>query len=214
MTECNFDSDCPPPLSTFEGQVRWVGSPQVLDGAPRDYKYIAAPLGCCPEFREWAAELDPVWEQFCGGSFEDRICAFGVNPCVDDSDCAQNPIVHVYGAEILPCSQYLVQLVDIGCADLQDAGCYSDPLTLHTAKWGDVTPPSGGRSQPNFTDIGFVVNLFRAIPSGQKIQAMLQGNIAQVTATITFRDIGKVVDGFKAIRYREVGPSNCTEPCE
>ncbi len=201
-------------LSVFEGQVRWVETPEVLAGTSWGLYFIAAPLGCCPEFREWAAELDPVWEQRCGGSSENRLCAFGVNRCVDDGDCARDPIVHVYGAEVLPCSQYLVQLVDIGCPDLLDEACYSEGLMLHTAKWGDVTPPSRGRSQPNFTDIGFIVDAWKGIPIGQKIQAMLRWNIPPVHAHINFTDLGNDVDAWKAISYREVGPSNCTESCE
>jgi len=91
-----------PDLSVFEGQVRWVGPPESLpetsDGpTPDEDRFVGAALQCCPHFTDWNADLTALADE----------------------------LLHVYGAEIVPCSKYEVQLVDNGCPDLTDESCYS-----------------------------------------------------------------------------------------
>ena len=199
-----------PELSAFETRIRWIGQPDTLaDSAIGTFRFLGSPLECCPEFRNWNLELDVLWNQGCAHSTPTGWCIFEHSPCLEVADCPVEPVLHVFGAEVVPCSQYLVQLVDDSCPDLEDESCYSDPLTLHTAKWGDVTLPMGGRWQPNFTDIGYVVGSFKAGLDKRYVQARLRENIPPVTRLINFVDIGKAVIGFKSIPYTELGPSSC-----
>ena len=207
-----------PDLSAFNAQVRWAGPPELFPGSNSPhFKFLASLTQCCPEFRDWNAELDPLWEQGCITTVVTSRCEFGNSPCLQVAECPQDPILHLYGAVMVPCSEYEVQLVDVSCLDLQDEGCYSEALTLHTAQWADVTLPSGGRGQPNFTDIGYEVDAFRAITAIRRVQAFLRKNVAQVDpegALINFTDIGLAVGGFQSIHYPEEGPSDCLEQCE
>ena len=141
-------------------------------------------MQCCPYFTDWVSDL------------------YGI----------EETVLHVYGSGILPCSQYDVQVVSKTCLDLTDERCYSDILTIHTAKWGDVWPPFGGSGQPNFTDIGKVVDKFKDISPPLKVQAMLRGNVPPLDTPVNFTDIGRVVEAFKGLPYNEVGPPACS-PC-
>ncbi|MCH7839676.1 MAG: choice-of-anchor B family protein, partial [Planctomycetes bacterium] len=190
-----------PDLSTFEGQVRWAGPPAVYseDSEPLP-SLVAAPLQCCPHFRDWSPQ---ALSGLPGSKADSNVLSF-------------------FGAEIVPCSTYRVQAVDLQCEPFLDESCFSPPQTIQTAKWGDVWAPFGGSGEPTFTDIGKVVEKFKGIPfdpgpptSGAplKVQAMLRENILPLDTTLNFTDIGKVVNAFKKIPYSEVGPDTCP-PCE
>ena len=191
---------CPaaePTVGIPEPDFRWLGPPEEYseDTVPPMPNFVAAPLTCCPHFRDWT-------EQGLAGDF----------PGADVS------VIHVYGDGVMPCSVYDVQAIGIGCAALHEA-CFSDALEVTTALWGDVWEPFGLVS---FTDIGKVVDKFKGIPydsgppeSGAppKVRAMLRENIPPLDEKVNFTDIGKVVDAFKSIPYDEPGPSPCTDPC-
>ncbi|MCH7884391.1 MAG: hypothetical protein IIC01_03990 [Planctomycetes bacterium] len=171
-----------PDLSVFNGQVRWVGPPQSLPegSGPDPNRFAGAALQDCPSFTDWPAAM----------------AALGQG------------VLHVYGAEIVPCSQYEVELVEFGCAETSnEEACFSTPLTVRTGKWGDVTAPFYPSSgQPNFTDIGAVVAKFKGQLPPYKVETLLRGNVPPVTSAINFTDIGRVVDAFKSIPYPEAGP--------
>ena len=200
---------CPPrttqsDLTQFEDLVRWLGPPVEVSERTRPPlpNALAAPLGCCPYYRAWdaaalAAEFGP------------------------DANAA---IINVYGAEIVPCSVYELQVVDFSCARLLDEGCFSDVFVVETGKWGDVWEPLGGVEQPSFIDIGKLVEKFKGIPyhagpppSGAPPQAraMMRGNSPPLTQAVSFLDIGSVVNAFKRMPYPEAGPdvAACSEPC-
>ncbi len=203
------DNGCPvrtddPDLSTFENQTRWLGPPGELseNTVPAMPNFIASQLQCCPHFRDWS-------EAALAAEFG------GDNGLEGDADVS---VMHAFGAEIVPCSTYELQAVDVSCPDLSNDGCFSPALTIDTAKWGDVWEPFDGASQPNFTDIGKVVDKFKGIPydpgppeSGAppKVRAMLRENITPLGLKISFTDIGRVVDAWKTIAYPEDGPTAC-----
>lgn len=185
---CPPRPDSLPDLPASNGQVRWVGPVASLpEGSGVDEnRFAGAPLQCCPYFADWAQDLLAI-----------------------DED-----ILYAFGAEIVPCSQYEVQVISATCLDMNDATCFSDPLTVRTGKWGDVSDPFGGSGQPNFTDIGKVVDKFKGLFPPLKVQGMLRGNVPPAGAPVSFTDIGRVVGAFKSIAYPEVGPSACVEACE
>ena len=183
---------CPPrsesllDLSTLNGQVRWVGVPRSLPETsdsivPDGNRFVGAELQCCPRFMDWPKVLAEMGHE----------------------------VLHLYDPAIVPCSEYEIQIISSTCLDLDDEGCYSQPLVVRTGKWGDVVDPLGGEDQPNFTDIGSVVDKFKGLFPPLKVQAMLRGNLLPLDGLVNFTDIGKVVEAFRTIPYMEAGPSPC-----
>jgi hypothetical protein len=123
--------------------------------------------------------------------------------------------LHIYGPEIMPFSNYDVQLVHEECAEgLSDPSVYSSVLNVPTAVWGDVAPPFGTASdpdnQPNFIDIAGVVERFRDLPGApSKAHAQLQPNDLDPSQSVDFNDISSDVEGFRGIGYPFPGPSSC-----
>lgn len=118
--------------------------------------------------------------------------------------------LHVYGAEVVPLSTYDVQAVHEYCdAVLNLESSYSAPLTVQTAKWGDVIAPHG-TGQPNFGDINALVEKFKALPTSiHKARAQLQPNIPNPQNPINFSDISADVEAFKGRPYPYAGPGIC-----
>jgi hypothetical protein len=192
-----------PELSAFEGEIRWVGPPQAYpeDSVPAPPDFIAAPLQCCPHFRDWGPD--------------GLVADLGAN--IDTG------LLHIYGAEVVPCSEYEVQVLDRCCVDLEDEGCYTTILTIATSEWGDTWLPQRVVGQPNFVDIGKVVEKYKnyAFDPGpplagapRKVGAMLRGNVPPLADAVTFIDINRTVEAYKSIPYKELGPTACTDPCE
>ena len=192
-------TQCPPrtvgpDLSLFEGEVRWLGPPQRFpdEAVPAAPDFIAAELGCCPHFRDWTdAGLDA---EFPGADLS---------------------VVHAFGAAVVPCSTYTIRAVDVSCPDLTIDECFSAPIEMQTAEWGDVAEPVGLVS---FVDIGSLVNKFKKYPypaAPRKPGAMLRGNVPPFAEEVGFLDIGLAVNAYKLIAYAEPGPSSaeCAAPC-
>jgi hypothetical protein len=214
-----------PDLSQFEGEVRWLGQPYefVERSVPPPLNFIASKLECVdlssgsPHFRDWSV----------GG----LLASFGGSQgAAGDADVSA---VHLYGAEVVPCSVYEVQHVLQGCcSDLEDEACYSPPLVIKTARWGDVWFPYSyeEQGQPNFQDIGAVVNAYKGVAytpgppemgAPPHVRALLHGNVAPIdpmdpmyplVGKINFLDIGLTVEGYKNIPYRMPGPAACPPP--
>ena len=68
--------------------------------------------------------------------------------------------------------------------------------------------------QPNFTDIGTIVQKFKGSYPPQKVCAMIHKNIIQVANRVSFTDIGMVVKAFKVLPYDEAGPTFCVGGCD
>lgn len=203
------ENGCPsrttqPDLSQFEGQVRWLGEPAEFseDTTPTMPNFVASQTQCCPHYRRWDA--DALAAQF--------------GPDADVS------VIHAYGAELVPCSVYELQFTPAGCDDLNDEGCYSPPLEVRTGKLGDVWASFGGISEPNFADIGKVVEKYKGVPfdpgppeSGAppKVRAMLRENVPPLETAVNFLDISIAVNGYKGLPYAPPGPvpGDCADPC-
>jgi len=121
----------------------------------------------------------------------------------------------VYGAEIMPNSQYVVQRADSSCADLTDDACWSNVTDYFTGKFGDVAPLFDGVTnppQPDFYDIAAVVQKFLAAPDApSKVFAQLVPNIVRPDQSVSFRDIAADVAAFVGTPYAELG--DITGPC-
>lgn len=130
----------------------------------------------------------------------------------DCRDWGAMGLLYVYGAEVLPSSRYEIQAVNCACDDAFEMN-YSDGIEVATGRWGDVTEPFsevGGPKQPNFIDIGAVVNKYKQLGSAVfKGQAVLEPNAPDPTAAITFRDISATVAAYKGIAYPLHGPCLC-----
>lgn len=128
------------------------------------------------------------------------------------------PLLHVFGAEIVPNSSYSIRAAAPCCVDAGlDTGCASAPLVAVTGKWGDILAPfdmPGGSSQPDFSDIAGVVSKFLASPDApDKSFAQLQPNVEFPTRPIDFNDIAADVQAFLGTSYAAsigaVGPCTC-----
>ena len=209
---CSVDADCRPGgacepncgisisyclgvLASFEGQVRYLGPPEAFDNnAASDPKWVGAKLQCTPLVRDWSPRA--------------LAADLGISEAEADT-------IYYYGAEVVPCSIHAVQLGTQACVDSANPDdCFSDPLEVRTALWGDVWPNFG---EVNFTDIGAEVRAFKGIPfvvgdnsaGPNRWRSMLRGNEGAPGGNINFTDIGKTVDAFKRIAYREPGPTAC-----
>lgn len=124
-------------------------------------------------------------------------------------DWGAEGVVYVYGAEVVPGSTYDIQLIAEECATTIEEN-FTSPLALTNQKWGDVAPPFGGASQPNFGDITALVEAFKQIEGAiLKPQAQLQPNIPNPQLAINFADITADVEAFKGNEYPYAGPGSC-----
>ena len=165
------------PFTAFEGQVRWVGPPtQYIESNSNPIPFHASFLQCAPEYRDWSTV----------------------------------GLIHVTGSAIVPSSSYDVENLAASCAG-NEANCaaVSAPLTITTTRWGDIVEPYNPpdpSSQPDFGDIGALVNKFKsAVGAPIKARAMLAGEGARglinITPDLGFGHISACVDGFKGLAY-------------
>jgi len=123
-------------------------------------------------------------------------------------------IVSAYGAELMPGSVYEVQRAGADCADLlTNEACWSEPLVITTAKFGDIWPlfdEPGGPTQPDFSDIAAMVRKFQSGSEAPiKAVAQLQPNCVFPERPIDFKDIAADVQAFVGTPYA----STCHGPC-
>jgi plastocyanin/glucose/arabinose dehydrogenase len=116
--------------------------------------------------------------------------------------------VHVTGVEIYPVTGYKIQ-TDFGTAG---SPVLSEATPATTQLRGDVVAPFGGVGQPNFQDIGAIVNkyknLFTAPPLHRADQVGEGGTLCLPNQSINFQDINNAVQQYKLI------PFPCPGPCE
>ena len=118
-------------------------------------------------------------------------------------DWSTEGIFHIVGAEIIPSSVYQIQA---------GPSCVA-PITVSTARWGDVSadfnPPST-TTQPDVTDVLQLVNKFKSLPGAlSKATTQLQPNLPELNADINALDIVAVVAAVKQLAYSFSGPCPC-----
>lgn len=122
-------------------------------------------------------------------------------------------VLHVYGPEIMPSSEYEVQAIEEVCYYFGQPTAYSPPLTMNTARWGDIAspyqPPAEG-IQPDALDVVGVVNKFRGV-AGAPIQASsrLQPALLDFAVNLSALDIVSCVDAFRGLAYPYQGVVAC-----
>lgn len=118
------------------------------------------------------------------------------------------PVVHVYGAEVVPEAVYDVQGVQ--CDPFEESDL-SSPLVVVTGKWGDAAAPfDPAPSQPNFQDVTAVLAAFQGSPGAiSKTSAQLQPNSVAPGNPVNFQDVSACVAAFQGGSYPLAGPSSC-----
>jgi hypothetical protein len=170
--------------------TRWVGKPLGFlesNDNPGLGNYKATRLQCAPRCQDWSGEN----------------------------------LVHLVGAEIVPSSTYEVQVLK--CVEgppgtwnpvETDASC---PLTMTTARAGDITTPfqtpAPPPTQPDAMDVTNAVNKFRN-QAGAPVKAIsqVQPNAPDPNADYNAIDLVTVVDHCRGFGYRESGPCACPSP--
>ncbi len=159
------------------GCYRWVGPPaQFVESSASGVTFYTSTLQCTPYYQDWSTIS----------------------------------VLHITGSLIVPSSEYEVQNVAVTCMGIEDR-CedISTPLLMKTARWGDVSaplnPPSTS-SQPDFGDIGSLVNKFKgAMGAPIKARALLGGadetGIINIVLDVGFTHISACVDAFKGLPY-------------
>ncbi len=114
---------------------------------------------------------------------------------------------HVFGAEVLPSSTYSVQVVSEECADsLEEEDCYSDPLVLGTALWGDVT----ANGAVNVLDISAVADQIKDLETALgTTRTYLRFNNPNPVSGVNVLDLADAVDAVKELPYPYSGPCTC-----
>ncbi len=125
-------------------------------------------------------------------------------------------LLHVTGSAIVPSSVYEVENLAASCEG-NEANCAaaSSPLSIHTARWGDVAIPYNPPSltvQPDFGDVSALVNKFKDTPGAPiKARALLVGedSFGNITPAIMnvnfgFTHIAACVDAFKGKPYPHI----------
>jgi len=126
-------------------------------------------------------------------------------------------VISIFGAEILPGSEYAVERALATCSDLAtNDDCWSEAATLTTLKYGDNSVPFDGPGnpvQPDFGDINGLVFKFLAQPGApEKAICQLQPNVVFPSRAIDFKDINADVGAFLGTSYESVQFGPCTCP--
>lgn len=112
----------------------------------------------------------------------------------------------------MPSSTFVIDVIAQGC-DTGLSANFSLPITITTARWGDVVEPFQQPSpapltQPNVADIAAVVDKFKAVPTAPIVaRCDLQPNVPDFQVNIA--DVAGTVDAFKNLAYPFPGPSAC-----
>jgi len=131
------------------------------------------------------------------------------------TDWSAYGLVNVYGAEIVPDSEYEVEALPEWCCAIPEQYCMSAPVAMSTAKFGDVAPlfdAPGNPPQPDFTDIANYVMKFLGNPSApSKVYLQLVPNVVRPDEPVDFRDIAAAVRAFVGVPFSDL--PEITGPC-
>jgi hypothetical protein len=130
-------------------------------------------------------------------------------------------VLHLTGCEIAPGQSYVVQAIEFGSDELDEAG-YSEVLVLKTAPvWGDVVstcpydvcePPQGDPfTQPNIDDVLALVNAFQGVENAPLAWLDIDPVVGNgyPEGTIAIGDVLVVVLAFTGQPYPGNGPLGC-----
>jgi hypothetical protein len=182
----------PVPFTLFEGKSMWVGPPaQYIESESTLTPFLASHLQCAPHYQDWSTV----------------------------------GLLAVTGEAIVPSSIYNVENVSFACQNQETtAPCVtgganvSADLTIKTSRSGDVVAtfqdPNAAASQPDFDDIGALVNKFKSLLGAPiKAHAKLYGvdarGLMDLSPDVGFDDISLDVDAFKGKPY-PYKPGKCT----
>lgn len=196
---CSSGADCPGSTCptgvgcTATGEAndcaRWVGPPQRFlesNDNPGLGSYRASRLQCTPFYP--SSTSTPPYADYWGSE-----------------------VIHVTGAEIVPSSTYELHV----CANdaCTNASC---PVTVTTARAGDIAPPFQGPPPldcPNALDVTAAVNKFRNLAGAPvKAIAQVQPNFSDPNADTNAIDLVTVVDNCRGFGYTYTGPCPCPSP--
>ncbi len=119
-------------------------------------------------------------------------------------------LLHVTGSAIVPSSSYEIVNVSASCMGAEgNCVAVSGPLSVSTARWGDVeTPfnPPSTTTQPDLADVSAMVNKFKDVAGAPiKARTLLSGeNLAgeiDMSFDLDFEHIAACVDAFKGKPY-------------
>jgi len=181
-------------FTLFEGKSMYVGPPATyIESESSLTPFLASHLQCAAHYRDWSTIT----------------------------------MLHVTGEAIVPSSIYNVENLAGACLGVEgSAACVSGgtsvsiPLQVKTGRWGDAVltfqdpNPILVASQPDFDDIGALVNKFKSllgapIKASAKLAGVDSRGLMDITPDVGFDDIPLCVDGFKGKAY-PYKPGKCT----
>ena len=122
-------------------------------------------------------------------------------------------VVQIIGDAVLPSSRYALQQAPIECQnDLGNEQCFSPPVILQTARWGDVAEPFARLDlpvQPDVGDIAAIIDTFRGVPASSKSRTQLRGNTVDAARDVNFIDVMHAADAVRGLPYPYPGPQSC-----
>ncbi len=121
--------------------------------------------------------------------------------------------IHVYGPDVVPSATYDVQVLHDTC-DENDESLFSAPLTVSTAKWGDIVGllgcphPSAPEGMVLIVDVTAVADKFSSKAcSVIKARADVEPELLDMLINIT--DMMEVVAAFQSVPYPFSDPQAC-----
>jgi hypothetical protein len=121
--------------------------------------------------------------------------------------------LHVSGQAVLPGSTYEISAIYQGC-DIENEANYSMPLSISTAKWGDIvstnatTPPGPPNGIVDSSDITAVQDKFYN-HANAVIKSRADIDPETVNRLIDVSDITRVLDAFSSDPYPFAPPTAC-----
>ncbi len=132
----------------------------------------------------------------------------------DYHDFSSVGLLRVVGAEVLPSSDYDVQVFAANCMGSESTCIDVTPVVrMTTPRFGDVAAPFNPPSpatQPDAIDVTQLVTKFKNLPGAiSKPAAQVQPNLPELNTDVNAIDLTVGVDAFKGFAYPFSGPCPC-----